>query len=65
VGDLRSDPLLPLLALAATMLVSAALLGPVRQLLATVPAGPLVWLVAGASGVAAIAVTRVLRVRSV
>ncbi|KRF29718.1 hypothetical protein ASG91_01560 [Phycicoccus sp. Soil802] len=65
MGDLRSDPLLPLLALAGAMLVSASLVAPVRQLLETVPVGALAWLVAGPSGVAAMAVTRVLGVRSV
>jgi Ca2+-transporting ATPase len=65
VGDSLSDPLLPLLALAGAMLVSATFLAPVRQLLATVPVGPLAWLVAGASGVTAMAVARMLRVRSV
>jgi hypothetical protein len=56
--------LFPLLALAGAMLVSASLLPPVRQLLETVPVGALTWLVAGTSGIAATAVTRVLRVRS-
>jgi Ca2+-transporting ATPase len=61
---LRSDPLLPLLLLAAAMLASAALLGPLRALLGTVAVGPMTWLVALGAGVAAYTVTRLLRARS-
>jgi hypothetical protein len=51
--------------LAGAMLVSATLLSPVRDLLGTVEVGGLTWLVVGASAVAALTVTRLLRARSV
>ena len=60
-----SDPLLPLLVLAAAMLVSATLLPPLRLLLDTVPVAGSAWLVMGLSGVAACAVTRLVHARSV
>jgi hypothetical protein len=47
------------------MLVSATLLGPVRELLGTVAVGTRTWLVVGAAGAAAYALTRLLRARSV
>lgn len=65
IRGLRADPLLPLLLVAGAMLVSATLLGAVRELLGTVAVGTRTWLVVGAAGAAAYALTRLLRARSV
>jgi Ca2+-transporting ATPase len=65
VKSLRSEPLLPLLLLAGAMLVSATLLAPVRQLLGTVSVGTSTWAVVAATGLAALALTRLVRARSV
>jgi hypothetical protein len=65
VWGLRSDPLLPLLLLAAAMLASAVVVGPVRELLGTVAVGPTTWLGALVAGAAAYTLTSLLRARSV
>jgi hypothetical protein len=65
VKSLRSEPLLPLLLLAGAMLVSATLLAPVRQLLGTVSVGTSTWLVVAATALASLALTRLVRARSV
>jgi Ca2+-transporting ATPase len=59
-----SDPLLPLLVLAGAMLVSATLLPPLRLLLHTVPVTTSSWVLMVLSGLAAWAVTRLVRARS-
>jgi hypothetical protein len=56
--------LLPLLLLAGGMLASATVMPPVRELLGTSTVGAATWLVVGAAGTAAYAVTRLLRARS-
>jgi Ca2+-transporting ATPase len=58
------DPLLPLILLAGTMLVSATLVPPLRNLLDTVAIGADTWALVGLSGVAAWALTRLVHARA-